>query len=337
LAIAAIPSSFAVQSGNGDILVSWALTAGATSYSVQRSTDGVSYSVIATPSDNQYLDESVTVGTLYYYKVASVNSSGTSSYTNAQSAIPTITGDLSLGQTRLMAKQRADMVNSQFVTDSEWNTYINQSYFELYDLLVNVFEDYFVADPVIITTDGSDSYALPNGTNFSGARPYYKLLGVDCGQGPTSNNAWVTLKKFEFIKRNAYIYPNVTSTYLGVFNVQYRVLGNKIKFIPVPSANQYMRIWYIPRMQWLLRDTDILEGISGWGEYVIVDAAIKAMQKEESDVSVLMLQKQMLKARIEESASNRDAGAPDTISNTRGNTGYGKAGGWGDGGFGAGW
>jgi hypothetical protein len=327
-----------VQSGNGDILVSWALTTGATSYSVQRSTDGVSYSTLATPSVNYYLDESVTVGTLYYYKVASVNASGTSSYTNAQSAVPTITGDLSLGQVRLMAKQRADMVGSQFVTDTEWNTYINQSYFELYDLLVTVFEDYFVAEPVIITTDGSDSYDLPNGTNYSGARPYYKLLGVDCGQSSAPSNAWITLKKFDFIKRNAYIYPNVTATYLGVFNVQYRVMGSKIKFIPVPSSGQFMRLWYVPRMRWLLQDTDILEGISGWGEYVIVDAAIKAMQKEESDVSVLMAQKQMLKQRIEETASNRDAGAPDTISNTRGNTGYGNNwGGWGNGGYGAGW
>jgi hypothetical protein len=49
----------------------------------------------------------------------------------------------------------------------------------------------------------------------------------------------------------------------------------------------------------------------------VVDAAIKALAKEESDVTELMAEKAMLKQRIEESAQNRDAGMPDTISNTR--------------------
>ena len=65
-----------------------------------------------------------------------------------------------------------------------------------------------------------------------------------------------------------------------------------------------------------------------WSEYVIVDAAIKASQKEESDVSILMQQKMALIKRIEDSAMNRDVGQPDRISDTRNSTGYG-GGGWG--------
>src|SRR6266536_5415594 len=41
-----------------------------------------------------------------------------------------------LGTVRAEAKQRTDLVNSSFVTDSEWNQYINQSAFALYDKLV---------------------------------------------------------------------------------------------------------------------------------------------------------------------------------------------------------
>lgn len=308
MAIPGIPFNFAIQQGNGDVLLSWNIQAGATSYAIKRSTDGVTFSALATSAVNSYLDTTGTVGTLYYYQVASVNSDGTSSYTNAQSIVPTNTADLSLGQIRLMSQQRADRVNSNFVTMPEWNTYISQSYFELYDLLVTVYEDYF-ATSHSFTSDGSTyQFTLPD--------DFYKLLGVDCGL-PNSTNGFVTVSKFDFIDRNRYVYPSLTSTFLGVFNLQYRLFGNTLYFIPTPSSGQSLRMWYIPKLTQPLQDTDILKGVSGWTEYIIIDAAIKALQKEESDVTVLAAQKMAMMKRIEESAMNRDAGQPDTISNTR--------------------
>jgi hypothetical protein len=308
VAVPAIPYNFILQEGNGNTLSTWNLVPGAASYSLQRSTDGVSYSTIATPITNSYLDSSVTVGTQYYYQVASINVSGTSGYTSPQSIVPVNTGDLSLGQIRLMSQQRADMVNSQFVSTSEWNLYINQAAFELYDLLVTEYEDYFMKSPLLITTTGSQQYTLPN--------DFYKLLGVDLGLA-NNTTAWITLKQFQFIERNRYVYPQINSTFFGVFNLQYRLMGNTLFFIPTPSAGQFMQIWYIPKLTQLLADTDILTGISGWGEYVIVDAAIRAMQKQDNDVSVLAGQKMMLIKRIEESAMARDAGQPSRISATR--------------------
>lgn len=339
--VPSIPQNMAVQQGNGQVLITWNIVVGVTQYEVQRSVDGVIYSTIASPLINSYLDTSVTPGVAYFYQVAATNVQGTSPYTVPQSVVPAHSGLLSLGQLRLMSQQRADRTNSNFVTDSEWNTYINQSYYELYDLLTTVYEDYYAAPPVLFLTTNSAQFTLPNGSNTfldqNGAsftpRPFFKLLGVDMGVA-LSNNAWVTVHKFDFIERNRYIYPNLTSTALGVFNLRYRLLGNTIFFIPTPSAAQYIRLWYIPRMATLLQDTDLCEGVNGWTEYIITDAAIKALQKEESDVSVLMAQKQALIDRINTSAMNRDVGAPDTISNTR--TG---AGGWygspnGDGGYG---
>lgn len=99
--------------------------------------------------------------------------------------------------------------------------------------------------------------------------------------------------------------------------MQYRMVGKQIRFIPTPAGNQQIGLWYYPRMRTLLADTDILDGIGGWTEYVIVDAAIKALRKEESDTTLLNEQKMMLKKRIEEAAQNRDAGQGDTVSDTR--------------------
>lgn len=325
MAIPAIPQNLAVQQANGQVFISCDQVAGATSYQVQRSLDNVSFSVIASPAVPHYLDTAVTQGTQYFYKIASTNGDGTSSYTLSQSVVPAQSGLLSLGELRLLARQRADRVNSNFVTNPEINTYINQSMYELYDILTTVYEDYNVYGPVLFQTNGTDfQFPLPNGIltfqTQTGSSvvppPFYKLLGVDCGIA-LNTNAWVTLRKFDFIDRNNYVFPNVTSSYLGVFNLRYRLLGSNLSFIPTPSAGQYLRMWYVPRLTELLKDNDLCDGISGWTEYLIVDAAIKILQKEESDVSVLLAQKQALIDRIQSSSMNRDAGMPDTISDIR--------------------
>ena len=330
MAAPGIPQNFNVQSANQQILVSWNLSAGATSYIIQRSLDNVTYSTLATvsgtPLATSYLDTAVTLSTQYWYTVAASNGTA-SADTIAQSAVPTPTGEMCLSQIRLAAMQRADRVNSNFVTTAEWRNYINQSMFELYDLLITTYEDYYVATPIQFTANGSTFiYDLPNGSNtFLNAltlatftpKPFYKLKGVDLALNSASN-AYVTVNKFNFADRNRFVYPNTSSTIYGVFNMAYRLLGNKIEFIPTPSGGQSIRLWYIPRLTELLQDTDTTDvGISGWVEYVVVKAAYYALTKEESDTSSLVMQLGALQKRIEESASNRDAGMPDTISESR--------------------
>lgn len=344
MATPSTPTNVYVSQADSKVYLSWDLMTDAVSYDIQRGTDGYTFGSIGTTAIPSYLDTTASVGVTYYYKVAAAGTSGTSSFSTAQSIITSPNGVMALGMVRLAAQQRADRVNSKFVTPPEWNRYIVQSYFELYDKLVTVFEDYYVAEPAQFSVNGnSNLYPLPNGTvsftSSSGtafvAPQFYKLLGVDCGLS-VQGNAWVTVKKFQFIARNRFVFPNVTSTFLGVFNLQYRVIGNNVEFIPTPAGNQVMRLWYIPRLTEPVRDTDLLDGVSGWIEYVIVDAAIKALQKEESDVTELVREKMALSQRIEETAANRDAGQPDTISDTRtwGERwgGYGGPG-W-DGGFG---
>lgn len=340
MAAPSAPNNVNVQQGNGQVYLSWDITAGALTYPVARSTDGVTFTALAAPVVASYLDTTAVVGTTYYYQVQAANGDGSSTAVTTEGIVPSLSGNDCLGSLRLQAQQRADRVNSNFVTLPEWNSYINQSYFELYDLLVTVYEDYYMADVFTFQTNGTDSkYPLPNGVipslnESTPAKGMYKLQGVDLGIA-NNDNAWVTLKKFDFIQRNRYVYPSITSTFLGVFNMRYRVMGNNLLFIPTPAAGQYVRVWYVPRMERLLKDTDMADGVSGWTEYIIVDAAIKALEKEESDTSLLMAQKAALIDRINSSAMNRDIGQPDTISPTRRSDGGGNYGGPGfDGGFG---
>lgn len=309
---------------------------------MQRSLDGVTFSTIATPSVNNYLDTAVTAGTLYYYQLAATNVSGTSPYTAPQSIVPTPTGEASLGELRTRAQQRADLLNSGYITTPEWNSYINQAMYELYDLLIDTYEDWFKAPSASFTSVGQQFiYPLPDGAltfqDNSGndfiAKPFYKLLGMDLALN-NANNAYVTIPKFNFIDRNTFVYPNTASTIYGVFNLRYRVMGGNIEFIPTPSASQIIRIQYIPRLPKLLADSDLTTtGISDWNEYIIVKAAILALTKEESPTQALEAQLGYQIERITDSAINRDAGQADTISNTQGINGTG----WGRGGTSGGW
>lgn len=291
-------------------------------------------------------------------------------------------GFTSLGAIRTLARQRADMVNSQFVTDSEFNDYISLSYYELYDLLVQQYgNNYFTAPPLSFQTDGiNNQFPLPDGTLYSGAPAFFKLLGVDLALSNTLDS-FVTIRPFTFGDRNRYAVPNFQSFY-GVTNLRYRVHGNNLFFTPIPAGNQTIRVWYIPRLTNLQvtlygtttisnnvvtvsdttgiangmnvqgppngpipsgttissfipntsltlsqnatasssnvilkawSDATTVDGVSGWEEYVIVDAALKAGEKEETDVSVLAGEKMALIKRIEGASENRDAASPATV------------------------
>jgi len=315
---------------------------------------------------------------------------------------------MNLAQLRTASRQRADMVNSTFVSDAELSSYINASYYELYDLLVQKYgNDYYVTQYSFNLVGNQERYDLPD--------DFYKLLGVDLqiGGGP---DGYVSLRPFSLAERNRYSTANV-QTWIGVTNLRYRLSGNKLWFTPSPQTGQTIRIWYIPRLAELVDEVTltvaaepvtgdyitvggttltegvewsitpgnntltatsitsainaagiddvtatqngtvitltqaaaselvlsvgnnvatlgastrlqlsansvgpgslVADGISGWLEYVITDAAIKMLQKEESDTSVLQLQKAALIKRVEAAGENRDAGSPATIADVQ--------------------
>lgn len=283
------------------------------------------------------------------------------------------------------------MQSSGFVSDTELNGYINNSYFELYDLIVSRYEDYY-STLVEMTISTGNSYTLP--TDF------YKLRGVDYDL----NGNWIELRKWNFQDRNKFTQPNNILNY-SQYRL-YRVVGNEILLLPEDQANGNYRVWYVPRATamadgvlatatlqaltytstdiYVSGDTisisyvgggtaglevvdvigeaitvtiedgvstaqDILQAveaatalvivtlisaniaqttepqtylsggsarvnmdpINGWDEYIVIDSAIKCLQKEESDVSVLLSQKNAIIQRIEALANNRDAGEPE--------------------------
>lgn len=315
--------------------------------------------------------------------------------------------DASLGALRIQAQQRSDMENNGAISDPEWNQYITQSAKELRDLLIGAYGNGYHANNIYqFNLTNSQLYPLPDGssdfigTTGSTAAKFYKLTGVDL-QYSASPSGWVTLRRFEFIERNKYAYPNSAINTNGYTNLRYTIMGNQLMFMPTPMASQAARIFYVSAMtslQFFLpcqftsaspavtvldttglspgmnaygdivaanttilavtgtttitlsnnalstkvngmtyfwSDASSFDGIDGWEEYVIIDAAIKAQIKQEGDYAGLAGQKADMKMRIEAMAEGRDIGEASHTSDVLGANSYGydSGAGWGSGGY----
>lgn len=204
-------------------------------------------------------------------------------------------------QLRERARQRADMERSQYISDSELNTYLQQSWFELYDILVSRFEDYYSTTVTSTVASGSSEITLP--------ADFYKLRGVDY---QLDANNYTTLRHFNFLERNKRA-RNFDRLIAGRRNIVYRLMANKLLLLPENDAVGTYRVWYIPRCPTFSDDSSAVTNVLDFDEYIVVDAAIKMLSKEESDIAPLLTEKAALKARIESMASNRDAGEPATV------------------------
>ena len=137
---------------------------------------------------------------------------------------------VSLSELRQLTRQRADNENSQFVTDTELTRYLNNSWGELYNLIIENFnEDYFTTSHSFSLTSGTDSYSLPS--------DFYKSRGVDLGVTSTES---VPLRRYNWAERTR------NSVTVRARDYRYRIQKGSIIFTPLPSTNDSIKIFYIP-------------------------------------------------------------------------------------------
>lgn len=201
---------------------------------------------------------------------------------------------------RARVRERADQPVAGFIADSatSLDALINEGVQELHDLLVSKYgNDYLFSSGSINLVAGTATYALP--------ADFLKLFGIDAVfQGNT-----VALKPFVFAERNRHKNDGLAFPFQLP---RYHIEGANIRFYPVPTAAMTLTVFYAPVSTLLVNAGDAVNFPNGWERYVVLDAAIKCLLKEESDASALMAEKAALKKHIEESAENRDAAAPQS-------------------------
>lgn len=306
---------------------------------------------------------------------------------------------------RAEVRQRADMVNSGFVSDWEVDRAVSQSWAQLYEQMCSSGEDYYLKYVDISATSGGfyDFAPLNNSVSGQKATDVYQVRGVDAVY---SDNCTVNLPRFNWEERNIYAATPALTPYYPI--TAYRVMQNpvtqrdSIQLIPDNSNGiSYLRVWYYPSAKavgytatitnggsgltngtyyevsvnggsgsgmtatvviaggaitsvvitdytsgytvpsWAFGFTpnsiyagspnlgttvgtitvDSLDGRNGWEEWVVIDAAIKLLAKEESDTSQLEREAARLWARIMAALQNRDAGQGKRITDVAYNSG----------------
>lgn len=208
-----------------------------------------------------------------------------------------------LSNLRSSARRKADQENSEFVVDAELDDYINEGVAELHDLLVTVFQDYFKSSENVTLVADTEAYALPS--------TFYKLLGAFYVSGgiryPLQQFAMNELGEWEADR----IVPVISGQYL-----RYRIVGNEIFFTPKPNGAGTVELWFVPQPTKLVGNTDTVSYavVIGWEEYISNHAAIRMLQKEESDSTPLLLRQQKLEQRIRAAARGRNAAAPQRVT-----------------------
>ena len=211
---------------------------------------------------------------------------------------------MTLAELRLAAKQRSNLENSSFVTDSEWNSYINFAVSELKDILISKFgNDYYITKYTLTLTSNVNEYDLPE--------DFYKLAYMLYKSG----NLQYKMKRFEIEELNQFNGYVLSST---IPDLRYRITASKVEFSPQNNTGgQQVTLVYIPIPPKLVSDADELQGFNGWEELAVLLAARKALVKEEQSVKEIDTEIQLMKFRVEAMADNRDAAEPMRIADTQ--------------------
>lgn len=196
------------------------------------------------------------------------------------------------------ARQRADQVGSQFITDLEALGYLKLAYQNFYDELVQSNNQYYLTTVDIQLVNNQQDYALP--TNF------YKLLGVDL------NNIVgypVTLRPFQFNERNRFKYAGLTTMAGPIY--RYTLLGDSIRFTPVPGSGS-VKLYYTPLAALPSTLGDDVKTL-GFDEFMILFVAMKMLAKEESDTTLVAQELALQRQRVQTMVADQDSSFPKVV------------------------
>jgi hypothetical protein len=178
----------------------------------------------------------------------------------------------------------------------------------------------------VTPTVNTQTLDVVQGVNHSGTvdvfleSDFYKCKGVWISNGsPAPGGGWDPLRRFQWDQQNmlrqAGSYFQTGFTALPLYRLF--TLNGREKVGIAPMIGGTYRVWYYPAPYKMLVGTDRIDGRSGWDEWVVKDAAIKCLLKEESVEQAASIKaiRDELFSRFQLHASERDASQPEKIRN----------------------
>lgn len=160
------------------------------------------------------------------------------------------------------------------------------------------------------------STPIPGTASLYVESDFYKVKGVWFGNGVI----WNPLKRFQWEELNMFAQAGL---YAGTSQLPlYRVIsenGREKIYLTPDILGGSLRVWYYPAPPIMSNTQDRVDGRAGWDDWVIKDAAIKCLLKEESieQAASLKVIRDEIWSRIQLHASDRDGSQPERVRNVR--------------------
>lgn len=198
---------------------------------------------------------------------------------------------------RTRVRERADMVGSSFVADAATglDAWINEAHQRLHGMLVDALGEEYISSTSAFTTSSSSDYPLPSG--------FYKLFGVDLEY----HGIMRSLTRYERPERNVFreLRPEALP--------RYALVGSSLRLYPTPAAGLTGSILYAPEATVLVGGSDSVTYPNGWEKFIVIDAAIQALLKEESSVTALVAERERIEREIRDAKEARDMATPKRV------------------------
>lgn len=195
---------------------------------------------------------------------------------------------------------RANMETCNFGTDTtELNSNMAHSFRRAWDLIIAAHEDYTlkVTSPFTLTT--SVNYV---DLSSSVATDFYKPRILERLDGTVYNKVeYFNVANKDYVVGPAYMLYGV---------------GPTLRVEPADEAEGTYRLWYLYLPAWPSSDTPAIPDINGLVEqFIIADCAAKLKDKEESDPSLLISERDNVAAMIAKMAPGRHESRNPVILN----------------------
>lgn len=195
-------------------------------------------------------------------------------------------------------RQRTNQENSTFVTDAEITEYLNQELAELWAHIVQGSgQPHYRSSYDIAVTAGTALYALP--------ADFYEVQGVEI----TLNGITGAIHPFMPLERGTLASQG---TWGAIVPVRYRIQAGNIEFLPSTQSFS-ATLYYTPSSPRLSAGGDTVDGFNGFEVAAIYGTCATILQKEESDSSFYVGQKERVYKHIAALAAHRDASHPERV------------------------
>lgn len=217
-----------------------------------------------------------------------------------------------LSQLREGARQRADMtLDSDAVSDTLANEFVNDAWHELYDLIVaSDNAKLFAVNATTPPKVGEFSYRLPG--------DFYRLVSLHSRRGEYYIPG-IPADPAQYAELADNWYDHAQPKYFVRWHIN---TGERFVFV-FPSPQEALAIIYFPQPKVLSVDSDSLDNPASWLEHVMLGAAIRMLTKIERDTSSLMYMQGLLTERIENGVLSMDFNGPRRIRDVAYRYGFG--------------